>query len=192
MLLDEARLPKPLRNRLLRALEWMGDSVMRARVDDKIVDLCTALETLLATKQDRMKGEAITLRMMLLSDLLQELSYLPHQILEIYEKRSSIVHGSERDISTHDDYKIMRRIVIDVLGKVLRYIEKYDIKKHSTFIRGLGKEEQRVRNAVSFWRKQYGEYLAEDIEKAAGLLISESMSYKDSAVDGAEDQRMSQ
>ena len=44
-----------IREHLVRAIEWIGSSIRRETNDDKIVDLCVALETLLATKQDGRK-----------------------------------------------------------------------------------------------------------------------------------------
>ncbi len=57
---------------LIRALEWIGESIKRESLDDKIVDICTALETWLVIKSDQIKGEAIAMRMMLLQTQLDK------------------------------------------------------------------------------------------------------------------------
>ena len=58
----ESKIPKDLNDRIFKALEWIGSSVTRGNYDDKVIDLCTALETLLTVKSDVRKGEALALR----------------------------------------------------------------------------------------------------------------------------------
>jgi hypothetical protein len=138
--------------RMRRALEWIGGSVIRERLDDKIVDICTALETLLATKQDRRKGEAIALRMMLLYSRLNKSFFDPMKLLEIYEKRSDIVHGSERDICLDSDYKVSQWMALDVLTNVLAYINKYEITQHSDFFKDLESDFVLIEKSVDLWK----------------------------------------
>lgn len=138
--------------RMRRALDWIGGSVIRERLDDKIVDICTALETLLATKQDRRKGEAIALRMMLLYSRLNKSFFDPMKLLEIYEKRSDIVHGSERDICLDSDYRVSQWIALDVLMNVFSYINKYEITRHSDFFQDLESDFVLIEKSVDLWK----------------------------------------
>ena len=154
-----------IRDRLVRAMEWIGDSVTRESLDIKVVDICTALETLLATKQDKRKGEAITLRMMLLYSLLNKPFFNPVQVLELYNKRSDIVHGSDKDACSDSEYSTGRWIAVDVLQTALIYIKKKNITQHADFIRCLQTDGALVQKAVDFW-KPYPKY-QKDIAEAA-------------------------
>jgi len=154
---------------LIRALEWIGDSITREEIDGKIVDLCTALESLLATKQDKRKGELIALRMTLLYTLLGKPFFDPVQLLEMYNKRSDIVHGSQRNICTDSDYTVGRWIATDVFQKVLVYIQKKNIAQHAAFIRSLQSDKILVQKAVDFW-KPYPEYYKDIVEACDSML----------------------
>lgn len=154
-----------IRDRLVRAMEWIGDSVTREALDIKVVDICTALETLLATKEDKRKGEAIALRMMLLYSLLDRPFFNPVQVLELYNKRSEIVHGSDKDICSDSEYSTSRWITIDIFKHTLIYIERNNITKHADFIRSLQTDKALVEKAVDFW-KPYPKY-QKDITEAA-------------------------
>jgi len=158
-----------IRDRLVRAMEWIGDSVTREALDIKVVDICTALETLLTTKDDKRKAEAIALRMMLLYALSNKPFFNPVQVLELYKKRSDIVHGSDKEICTDTEYSTGRRIAVDVFQTTLIYIEKNCITQYVDFIRSLQADEALVWKAVDFW-KPYPKY-KKDIEEAAKQLI---------------------
>lgn len=60
--------PPNLKSLVERALHWIGLSISEVDPDIKIAFLCTALETLLTTKSDRMKGEKIAYRGYLLGE----------------------------------------------------------------------------------------------------------------------------
>jgi hypothetical protein len=157
--------------RIRRALEWIGGSVTRERLDDKIIDICTALETLLATKQDGRKGEAIALRMMLLYSHLKKPFFDPVKLLDIYEKRSDIVHGSERDICLDSDYKLGQWIAVDVLKNVLAYINQHTITQHADFFKDLESDFTLIEKSVDFW-KPYPKYHKDIAEAASEMLKS--------------------
>ena len=164
-LFKEEGLQGRIRDRLVRAMEWIGDSVTREGPDAKVVDICTALETLLTTKGDKRKAEAIALRMMLLYSLSDRPFFDPAQVLELYGKRSDVVHGSNRDICTDSDYSTGRRISVDVLQTTLAYVRKNRITQHGDFIRSLLTDEALVSKAVDYW-KEDPEY-RKGIEEAA-------------------------
>ena len=72
-LFDTDGLKGRIRDKILRAMQWISSSVVREEPDDKIVDICTALETLLTTKDDLRKGECIALRTMLINANLKKI-----------------------------------------------------------------------------------------------------------------------
>jgi hypothetical protein len=122
--LFDGGVPAGLAAAVLRALEWMGSSVTRESYDDKIVDLCTALECMLTVESDRLKGEAIALRYALLTQRTTNLYATPHAILPIYRLRSEIIHGARRRIAGHTDYTVIRDVATDTVGKILRMAQK--------------------------------------------------------------------
>lgn len=158
-----------MRDRILRALEWISNSVVREELDDKVVDVCTALETLLTTKDDLRKGECIALRMTILYTKLGKSFFDPVHVMNLYLKRSDIVHGSGRRVCTESDYWIGRWIASDVLSKSLAYIQSKGITQHSAFIKSLQEDRDMVQKAVDFW-KEYPEY-HHDILAAAKRII---------------------
>ncbi|MDP2920713.1 MAG: HEPN domain-containing protein [Dehalococcoidia bacterium] len=154
-----------IREHLVRAIEWIGSSIRRETNDDKMVDLCVALETLLATKQDGRKGELIALRSMLLCLHLKKPWFDPGFLLYLYDKRSGIVHGSRRGICTASDNSKGMMIAIEVFRDSLTHVEDNQITKHSKFIASL-QDKQNLATAVG-WLKQADGYQYSAICEAA-------------------------
>lgn len=154
-LFDKAA-PVRLRERLLRALEWIGTSVTREHYDDKVVDLCTALECLLTGKDDPKKGEAISLRMMLLAREL-ELGFVhPGIPYGLYGLRPEVVHGSAIGACGRSDYATLRHVALDVL---LRLLELSQSKSSMTRISQVIKVIENEPNLVWTinWLKKQGD-----------------------------------
>ena len=102
------RFPLKLRNLIERALHWIGLSISEVDPDIKISFLCTALETLLTTKADKMKGEKIAYRGYLLGMEINSSNYfVPQKVLHVYELRSTVVHGSDINVALESDYWFM-------------------------------------------------------------------------------------
>lgn len=114
------KIPRDLNNRISRAFEWVGSSVTRRNYDDKVIDLCTALETLLTTINDAKKGEALALRVLLLAMAAEGEGLLLHplEVLAIYEARSIVVHGSDLNICGKRDYVRLRTVTLDAIQQV--------------------------------------------------------------------------
>jgi hypothetical protein len=96
--------PEPIQRQLRRALHWIGSSITRESHDDKVVELCTALETLLTTREEQKKGEALALRSMLLPSALGEGFFQPFEIYDLYKLRSEVIHGSKLRVCGQRDY----------------------------------------------------------------------------------------
>lgn len=158
-----------IRERILRAATWISNSIIREEPDDKIVDVCTALETLLTTKGDLRKGECIALRTTLINTKLNKPFFDPVHVMNLYLKRSDIVHGSSRRICTESDYQIGRLIALDVVSKSLEYIKSNNITQHKSFIDSLQDDKVMFQKAVDFW-KPYTKYYP-DILKAAERIV---------------------
>nr|WAI00008.1 MAG: HEPN domain-containing protein [Candidatus Methanoperedens sp.] len=99
-----------------KALTWIGRSIEEEDLDIKIVKLSIALETILTTKDDRLKGEALTSRMLFLNDIVQNQPFKnPAEVLRIYVLRSKIVHSGELGIASQEDYLTMLQVAIETL-----------------------------------------------------------------------------
>ncbi|GEM_PF-6781978 len=133
-ILDEQRLFPRFRECFVRALTWIGRSIEEEDPDIKIIDLSTALETILTTINDRWKGEALASRMLLLYDIVDKPFVYPAEVLRIYKMRSEIVHGSELRITSRDEYLTMLNVAIDALIYSIEVIRLKGLKSHNKFI----------------------------------------------------------
>jgi hypothetical protein len=115
-----------LTSALLRALEWIGSSITRDSYDDKVVDLCTAMECMLSTKSDGLKGQAIALRYMLLTERVSKNYVYYHAVLPVYEIRSQVIHGSRRRVASGQDYQLMREIAINTFRMAMQFLKQID------------------------------------------------------------------
>jgi hypothetical protein len=141
-----------IRRRYERAIYWISHSITTEEMDYKAVDICTALETLLTKKGDKKKGEFITLRMQLLSMKLKDKTYNPIYVMEIYEKRSNIIHGSSLKICSKSDYRKGLSISLDTMVKSFIYIQTNGIKDYDTFLSSLQDDKELLDKAVIFWK----------------------------------------
>jgi hypothetical protein len=168
--LFDGSLPKSIAASLLRGLEWIASSLTREHMDDKIVDLCTAMECMLAVKSDGRKGEAIALRYTLLVGLRSGHYEYPHAPLPIYEVRSTIIHGSDRRVATSREYEAMRRVAVNTLRLALELVQR------ETDITSVGKLITRLETE-------------ENIERAM-IVFGDSMFKPDQAVEAYADDRL--
>lgn len=137
-----------LKDALLRSLAWVGTSITREEYDHKIVDLCTALESVLTTRNDARKGEAIALRMMLLSIAHGEPCPHPVTLYEFYEKRSNVVHGSKLGECGESDYRRLRDITESVILNILDLLRnERSITRPSRLIKHL-ESSDRLKDAI--------------------------------------------
>jgi hypothetical protein len=113
-------LPDEIGRHLERAINWMCRGITRERLDDKIVDLCTALETLLLPNYGRgRKGQMIALRHRLIGG-----DWSPTGILALYELRSYIVHGSALNVSQYVDYWHLLLVCFVTLDRIVKLAKR--------------------------------------------------------------------
>lgn len=106
-----------IRLRLLRAVHWISHSAIHDGDDYKIVDLCTALETMLLPNYNgSRKGHLIAIRY----NLLLHGGMNPGAVKWWYDLRSRIVHGSALAVAGVLDTWHLRLICHQVLGQLLR------------------------------------------------------------------------
>jgi hypothetical protein len=162
-------LPEKIRLRFVRAVEWIGSSVTREHYDDKIVDLCTALECFLVPSTEGKKGERIALRCMLLGMVSEGWFHDPRDVLRLYEQRSMVVHGSERDISSEAECNLLRRWAKDALCQAISIAlnEKARLPHDLyTFL----ETRDRLVTATRWFEKRSDEYAQKLLEYTRGLI----------------------
>lgn len=142
-----------IRHRVIRAIHKIGTSTTREDYDDKVNDLCTALEAILATRAEKRKAEAIAVRSMLLPAALGSSFVDPVVAYDLYvEKRSPVVHGSEHHICTERDYIWLRQLAIDMLRRYVDLAGRGKIVKHSKLLQEIDGAEDHVRGALELLR----------------------------------------
>ena len=122
--------PKNIQELIERTLHWIGLSISEIDDDIKISYLCTALETLLTTKDDGLKGGRIAYRGYLLGqEVASEDYYMPQRVLRVYELRSTIVHGSDIGIATEKDYWLMLDYTQGTLQNFIQFVTEHKLTK---------------------------------------------------------------
>lgn len=156
--------------RIERAIFWIGKSIDEAEPDQKIIALCTAMETLLTAKSDRKKGEAIAYRMVLLNSLLKERFLTPAKILWIYELRSKIIHGSDIAEATMSEYHTMLLAAKQTLYNFIKFVNKGKTVKLSQFVKILETSENA--ELVIKWLENFNDEYSKAIKVALKEAIS--------------------
>lgn len=143
--LEEGKLPPKFRELFVRAFTWVGRAIEEEDSDIKIINLSTALETILTTQNDKRKGETLAYRMLLLNTFIDKPFIDPANVLWIYELRSNIIHGSKLGIASNYEYSTMLHVAMDALINSLEVIRIKNLKVHNKFIDILesdGKKDQ--------------------------------------------------
>ncbi len=159
-------MPDKFRNAILRGVEWIGMSITREIYDHKIVDLCTALEAMLSTIDDGRKGEALSLRYLLLAIALDETFFDLRLIHDLYLRRSNVIHGAALGECGKQDYLRLRAIAIEVLGRIIKLNDSQGpFNRPVDFIRFLESKEY-LQQAIE-WLEKWQDSSMESILKYA-------------------------
>ena len=141
------------RDALLRSLEWIGVSITREIYDHKVVDLCTALEAMLSSIDDQRKGEAISLRYLLLAIAVNENFFDLRQIYDLYLLRSRVIHGAALGECGSEDYIRLRAITIEAMERIIKLNNTHGpFNKPIDFIRFLESQEH-LEKAIEWLEK---------------------------------------
>lgn len=162
--ISERQLGHDLALRFRRAIHWISHSIIAEDHDVKIVFLSTAIETLMARKDDKRKGETITLRLLSLGTYLCKGFGLPENVLRIYEARSDLVHGSRIGNVDYSDCSFFRFIAIATLDSLLDICINNKIKKHKKLLEFV-MENGRIED-VKKWLRRRGTKAAAQILEA--------------------------
>ncbi len=157
--------------RFARAIHWLGSARILTDYDEKLVLICTALESLLAEESDRQKGALIALRAMLLQIANTEHFEPPMDLLSYYEKRSHVVHGAKtRQLEEEEYYKLLYRAMRLVKEAARLASEHPEVASFRQF-RGLVEKPEQLERAAQ-WLDGSGK-LGEEIAAEARRLLSE-------------------
>jgi hypothetical protein len=162
-ILEEEKYPPELRERFERALMWIGRSIEEEDPDIKIINLSTALETILTNKSDGKKGETLAYRMLLLNAHVKRPFIDPAKVLWIYELRSNIIHGSQIEIASDHEYSTMKFVAIETLRYSLELIHKLGLKDHNNFIKAI--KSYNESKTILDWLKEQGDKRSLEIKK---------------------------
>jgi len=133
--------PEKIQNCVKRTIVWIGKAVSEEDFDLKIAFLCTALETLLTTKQDGRKGEKIAYRIALLKKHFEEYITHPRHILWLYQLRSSVVHGSNIRVASKSEYHTLLRLTREMLDYFIQFVNQHSLKKQTQVLEFLIKSQ---------------------------------------------------
>lgn len=160
-----------LANHIKRTIHWIGEAINEEDYDLKIIALCTAIETLLTTRDERKKGEKIAYRILLLNKELSTPFTNPFKILFIYNLRSKVIHGSGLSICGESDYFTMLYEVKRILNNCINYVHNNNITKISTMIKNLESKDniEWLNSWVKSWLGRYNDKIVGDILDAVKI-----------------------
>lgn len=150
-----------LLERLRKATVWISRSIIEEDFDLKIIYLCTALESLLISRDIGRKGEDLAYKILLLNLWSDKPFLLPRYVLELYNLRSAIIHQGKIEFSTKDNYQILRGIAIDILFKTIDFINVTRVTNYKEFMKELESEEKI--EEVRSWLEAYNDSAATKI-----------------------------
>ena len=162
-ILEEEKYSPELRERFERALIWIGRSIEEEDPDIKIINLSTALETILTNKSEGKKGERLAYRMLLLNAHVKKPFIDPAKVLWIYELRSEIIHGSRIGIASDHEYSTMKFVAIETLRYSIEIIRRDGLKDHKNFIKAI--KSYNKRKTILDWLEEQGDKRSSKIKK---------------------------
>lgn len=143
--------PTEMYGRLDRAVRFIGAATDRVPYDEKIIALCTAFEAVLASRDDQLKGVIIALRSMLLTLSCNEPLVDSVDVLDLYEGRSTFVHGGDAAPFSELDYRYMRSMAMMFVRQIRELLEASPDLTYTEFVTRLGSQPQ-IGQAVEWLR----------------------------------------
>lgn len=113
------------------ALHWIDLAYREENYEIKQIFLCTALESILSSRSDRMKGAILAIRVFVVATHFGG-TFLPSdKFYRIYERRSLLVHGSEKYTNAKETYTSLLLETQNTIRFILRICKQYNIKKQN-------------------------------------------------------------
>lgn len=156
-LLARKNLSSKVKDRFFLALHWFGIAISKGNYDEKVIALCTALESLFTDKSDRRKGEIIALRAMLLQGVTTGGFTNTFPLLKLYELRSSLVHGTEVGICGDSECRVLRSNLVRLLVIQAEFMNsRPEITSFAKFISAI--ETTDMLHMANRWFEQFGDH----------------------------------
>lgn len=165
-------IPEKLQNQIKRTILWIGKAVSEEDFDIKVAFLCTALETLLTTKQDGRKGEKIAYRTALLRRHFEETITHPRYVLQLYLTRNDVVHGSKIGIASKSEYYSLLDLTRNTLDYFVKIVGQKKFKKQTDVLNLLIKSE--YTNELLNWLRLFCDENSKEVAQALNKDLDES------------------
>ena len=107
-------------------------SLVQIPLHQKLVFLTTSIESLLNIKDEPIKANLSYLAAMLLENELYSFKQIYDLVIELYKKRSDVVHGNNPNID-YEKFLSFERIVKDIIFKLLDLNEEFNIETNENF-----------------------------------------------------------
>jgi len=157
-------LPQKIKDRVERALIWFGKSIAEENLDEKVIKLFTAIETLITLKSDSKKGEKIAYRVILLQSIMDDDAITPALMLWLYgEIRSNVIHGSAMGYATKRDYDSLLGVTRKLIFNFIQFAKDRDIHKLNDLIKAL-ETSDKVKQLTDWLQKQDDGYSNDVLE----------------------------
>lgn len=125
------------KRRIDRAIHWLGIAIEQDDYDQRVAQICTAMESLLCGKDEARKGEPIAYRTALLATLTGDGFMHPAEVLWVYNLRSTVVHGSGIEVVGEAEYYRLLDAARDALKSYIELIQTNDFKNNKALTRHL-------------------------------------------------------
>lgn len=137
ILMRSVALKSEFKPRIDRAIHWLGNAIEQEDYDQRVAQICTALESLLCSKSENRKGEPIAYRMALLATLTGDGFMHPADVLWVYKLRSTVVHGSDIEVVGEAEYHRILNAARRALKSYIELIQTNDLKNYKALIQHL-------------------------------------------------------
>lgn len=123
--------------RIDRAIHWLGNAIEQENYDQRVAQICTAMESLLCSKSEIRKGEPIAYRTALLATLTGDGFMHPADVLWVYKLRSAVVHGSDIEVVGEAEYHRILHAARRTLKSYVELIQTNNLKNYKALIQHL-------------------------------------------------------
>jgi hypothetical protein len=168
-LISNEKLGPKLRKRFSLALHWIATAITRTDYDEKLVDICTALESLLVEKSDHWKGELIALRAILLQCAVDGRFADTFPLLGLYELRSRVVHGSDVGVIGEGQYTYLFDTATRLVMQAVQLVNRNPAITSFRHFRNVLESADMLDVAVR-WFQRYGKDGQTIVDEAKKLL----------------------
>lgn len=124
---------EPSRNQfqqtLLRAIEWLSDSIVQVKTENRLLSLTTCLETLLTpTEREPISNAIAEGAAILLADQVADRKGVKRRVKYLYGLRSAVSHGGRKEIAVADADEL-QVIATRLVSRLVLTEERFESKE---------------------------------------------------------------